>query len=425
MIGVWTFCVLAFIILPFQLESRTVTAYGFVLLAAFVATFAAGSFLASPTMPKRLEPYRKLLDLSLADKIIRIAATIAIIALLFDLANSDFSALDAAFKSRDERSVGVLMGRDTGGSLLFQLAFLTYPVGAIAIAREILFRERVNLVSLGFFGFGPPVLAALGMGGRGPILYAILIMVASFSARRLLFPKARQRKVRDASLQRIVAALALLLVMGVAMNYFVQVFVARASVMGGIEAMLQVSALNWGVSFDGTGSETLRSIVGDGNLYLIYVFLWYLVQGLVMSNAVFSEYSGDMTWGIYGLDLASAAMRRIDAQFVSNKLLPLVDIDVYGFLPSAFGSLYVDFWYFAFIPTFAWGYAAGFIYRRIATSDDSRWVLVGPFVTVGIIVSLMNTPLGFANGLATHFWLLVIAFAMRPVGQTTKKPVLA
>ncbi|WP_422061928.1 hypothetical protein [Sphingopyxis sp.] len=421
MIGVWTLCVLAFIILPFQLESRTVTAYGFVLLAAFVVTFAAGSFLASPTMPKRREPYGKLLDLSLADKIIRVAATVAIIALLFDLANSDFSALDAAFKDRDERSVGVLMGRDTGGSLLFQLAFLTYPVGAIAIAREILFRERVNLISLGFFGFGPPVLAALGMGGRGPILYAILIMMVSFATRRLLFPKVQQAKVRDASLQRIVVAVTLFLVMGVAMNYFVQVFVARASVMGGIEAMLQVSALNWGVSFDGAGSETLRSIVGDGNMYLIYVFLWYLVQGLVMSNAVFSDYGGDMTWGIYGLDLASAAMRRIDPQFVSNKFLPLVDINVYGFLPSAFGSLYVDFWYFAFIPTFAWGYAAGFVYRRIGISDDSRWVLIGPFITVGIIVSLMNTPLGFANGLTTHFWLLVVAFAIRPVSQTTKR----
>lgn len=425
MIGVWTICVLAYVIMPFQLENRTVTAYGFVLLAAFIGTFVAGSFLASPPMQKRKLPFNRALDLSLADRVICAIAIVAILALVIDLASADLSTLEAAFKDRDERSVGVLMGRDTGGSLFFQIALLTYPIGYVAIAREILFRARLNFLFLGFFGFAPPVLAALGMGGRGPILYALLIMTISFGTRRLLFPKTPRHRTRDASVKRIMAALVMLLVMGFAMNYFVQVFVVRANVLGGVEAMLQVSALIWGVSFDGPGSETLRSIVGDGNLYLIYVFLWYLVQGLVMSNIVFTQYAGDMTWGIYGLDLASAVMRRVDPQLVSSKLMPLVDVDVYGFLPSAFGSLYVDFWYFAFIPTFAWGYASGFIYRRIATSDDGRWVLVGPFIVVGIIFSLMNTPLGFGNGLITHWWLLVAAFAIRPVHRIAIQPALA
>jgi hypothetical protein len=32
---------------------------------------------------------------------------------------------------------------------------------------------------------------------------------------------------------------------------------------------------------------------------------------------------------------------------------------------------------------------------------------------MGIIFSLVNTPIGFANGLVTHFWL-VVTFLMMP-----------
>jgi hypothetical protein len=35
------------------------------------------------------------------------------------------------------------------------------------------------------------------------------------------------------------------------------------------------------------------------------------------------------------------------------------------------------------------------------------WLLIGPFATIGIVFSIINTPLGFTNGFVTHGWLLV------------------
>jgi hypothetical protein len=423
MLMIWTLAVSAFVILPFQIETRTVTVYGFALLACFIAIFVMGTFLASPIMPQRLGTYSKMLDFAPADNLIRIVVAIALASLLIDYLNADFNSLEDAFLDRDARSVGVLRGFDTGGSIFFQLGFLTYPIGYIAIARETIFRERVNLFSLAFLGFFPLVLASLVMGGRGPILYGFVVLVAAFLSRRFIFSRHNQVKKQRSTMKRTTTAVIFAVSILFAMNYFVKVFLVRANVAGGVDAMLQISALNWGVSFNGPGSEILRTLIGEGNMYLIYVFLWYLVQGLVISNVVFTQFSGDPTLGIYGIDLASALARRFDPHFVSSRLLPLADINVYGFLPNAFGSLYVDFKYFAFFLTLAWGYVCGFVYRRIAVSQDARWLFTAPFISVGLIFSLINTPLGFGNGLATHLWLLLVALLIRPVNVAIPRPI--
>jgi hypothetical protein len=39
--------------------------------------------------------------------------------------------------------------------------------------------------------------------------------------------------------------------------------------------------------------------------------------------------------------------------------------------------------------------------------------VVGPFVTLGLVFSLINTPLGFTNGLVTHAWLLAAFMLLR------------
>ena len=37
---------------------------------------------------------------------------------------------------------------------------------------------------------------------------------------------------------------------------------------------------------------------------------------------------------------------------------------------------------------------------------DPRWLMLVPFVSVGVVMSLNNTPLGLSNGLVLHAWLL-------------------
>lgn len=420
MVVVWALCASTYLILPFRLENRTMSSWGFILLAIFILVFVAGAFLASPGLPKRTLPFSQPLDFRLADRIIEAVTVIAVLAQVLDLLSGETLGLDAAFASRDERASGVLQGRETGGSLYFQIAFLAFPIGFCAIAREMLFRQRPKYLRLALLGFLPLVMTALAMGGRTPILYGIIVLGVCFQARSFTFPRQRRNLTTNQLLGRVVPSLVIFVGAAVAMNYFISVFVARANIVGGLEVMERVSAVTWGVSFDGPGSSSLRSVIGDGNMYLVYVFIWYLIQGLLMANTIFTDYDGGMTWGIYGLDLGSAVVRRIDPQLVSAKLAPLLDINVYGFLPSAFGSFYVDLSYFAVIPIFLWGYISGLVYRKANQTNDARWVFGGVFVTVGIIFSLINTPLGFGNGLIIHFWLLVLILVIRPPRQPVR-----
>jgi hypothetical protein len=63
---------------------------------------------------------------------------------------------------------------------------------------------------------------------------------------------------------------------------------------------------------------------------------------------------------------------------------------------------------------FFWGWLAGFVYRKIKLTPDARWVYLGPLITMGIVFSLINTPIGFGNGLIIHFWMLAVFFLARP-----------
>ena len=200
--------------------------------------------------------------------------------------------------------------------------------------------------------------------------------------------------------------------------YFVQVFFARADVAGGVEGMFGVASTSWGVNFNGRFSNVFFALLGPDGTYLVFVFVWYLVQGLVMSNAIFTEYNGSMMLGSYGVDLIAAAMRRINGQFIADGYAVLLRMNTYGFLPSAFGSLYVDFRFFGLIPCFLWGWLSGKVYANVKRGVDDRWLLLVPFVTVGIFFSLINTPIGFSNGFVTHIWM-VVAFLAAKVQRAT------
>ncbi len=413
MLWVWFLCAAAFFILPFRLETRTLESWGLVLLLLYLACFFVGSIVGSP-IRLGLKPAPKTgIDFTLSDRLILVGATVAILALGVEFYQGNFTDLSSAYQTRDARAAAVLQGESQGGSAFFQLAFLFYPVGFAALVREIVFRSQFNPVRIGYTAALPILMAALVMGGRGPILYGIFITVFALQARKLIYP-AVKLPGQGISLQKFAFGVVFTIVGLVAMNYFVDVFLVRASVVGGVEQMSNVAAQFWGVSFDGPGSKWLVSTVGQGNSYLIFVFIWYLVQGLVMSNEIFTGYEGPLGYGIYGIDLAAALVRRIDGGFVTDRFMPLLDLNVYGFLPSAFGSLFVDFWYFSFIIVYFWGWFTGFVYRKIRSEPDARWVFVGPFISMGIVFSLINTPIGFGNGLMIHAWMLGVFFLFRP-----------
>jgi hypothetical protein len=198
-----------------------------------------------------------------------------------------------------------------------------------------------------------------------------------------------------------------------ALNYFVEVFIIRAGAAGA-EGMFDAIADTWGVTFDGPMADAMKSTLGVGNTYLIFAFAWYLVQGIVISNVLFSSYGGAPQLGAYGIELVNAAVRRIDGSLISHVSFDLLDINVLGFLPSAFGTLYVDYWFFGLAVCAIWGNLAALVYKKVRTSSDGRWALVAPFIVQGVAFSVINTPFGLTNGFVTHSWILVVFLLARP-----------
>ncbi len=431
MLFVWLGCIATFYILPFQLEGRVMTLYGFMILMLFIGVFCVGSLAAARPQPQRPRPLNVTIDFQRTDRILMTAGTIAILASLLDVQGRDLLNLSDAYQVRSDRAGALLAGSESSSTIWFQIAFLTYPASYVYLVREVAFRTRPHVWRIIAFGMGPVVLASLAMGGRAPLFYALVMLVYGFALRKQLFPAAAIAKRRPAvaaglGMMRALPArrpfrlnnpakIGIGLLSMAMLAYLVEVFSARADIGGGLDAMFGVAELNWGVSFNGRFSDFFFDLFGPDGTYLIFIFAWYLVQGLVMSNVIFTDYDGSMMFGAYGLDLLAALMRRLNGEFIANGYAVLLDLNVYGFLPSAFGSLFVDLGFLGLIPCLIWGWLAGKVYGQVRRGQDSRWVLAVPFVTAGIFFSLINTPIGFSNGLVTHFWLVAAFVTARPM----------
>jgi hypothetical protein len=106
-------------------------------------------------------------------------------------------------------------------------------------------------------------------------------------------------------------------------------------------------------------------------------------------------------------------MRRVNGDWLASNFSHLLNLGTYGFLPSAFGCLFVDFKYFGILICFAWGWWCKSVYFKM-NSGNLRSMLLGPFMLNGIIFSLINTPFGFTNGFVTHLWLFIVYFMIKP-----------
>ncbi len=426
MLFVWLGCMATFYILPFQLEGRVMTLYGFMILLLFIGVFCAGALAAARPQPQRPRPSNVTIDFRLTDRVLVTAGVIAVLAALMDVQGRNLLDLADAYEVRSDRAGALLAGSQSDSTIWFQIAFLTYPAGYVYLLREVVFRARPKIWRIVAFGLAPVVMSSLAMGGRSPLLYVLLMLIFGFGLRKNLFKptvrkapgpganrtstggiKRKPFRLGPASKVGVIALGALFFV------YFVQVFAARADFGGGLDAMLGVAELRWGVSFNGRFSDIFFNLLGPDGTYLVFVFVWYMIQGFVMSNAIFSDYDGAMMLGGYGIDLVAALMRRLDGEFIASGYSVMMDMNTYGFFPSAFGSLYVDLGLFGLIPCLIWGWMAGKVYDQVKRGQDPRWLLAVPAVTVGIFFSLINTPLGFSNGLVTHFWLVAAFMTAR------------
>ncbi|MEP5731176.1 MAG: oligosaccharide repeat unit polymerase [Sulfitobacter sp.] len=423
MIFVWAAAALAFVILPFEMVSRAFHLDGILILFLFLIAFCAGACFNVIRMPQRPVTQFDSFPMRNADLFIKTLCILACITFGLEIIRGGALDLVSAYQQRSNQAQALLHGGLSNSSSLFKLGFLCYPAGYVYLVREIILERKPRLIPLVIFGILPGVLAGLALGGRAPLFNTIAYATIAYFCRSRVFPRIKGVKQKRKPWHQSLVRIATIALVVVAFNYFINVFIVRAEFVGGADMMLNIVALQWGVTFGGPTADLMIAFLGPVTTYLIFVFVWYLVQGLVMSNSLFVSYAGDALYGVYGIDLLSALMRRVDPIGVSAKFNYLLELDTYGFLPSAYGSIFVDFKFGGLVFIFIWGWLCGLVYRRTRQGHDPRWFLFVPFVIMGIIFSLINTPLGFANGFVTHVWLLAVfllapRYRTSPTGQT-------
>ncbi len=415
MLKVWTMCVLMYTVLPFYLVDKALTLEGVVVFLLFLGFFCGGAMMIEPAQRRRNLPVRQYrIDFSSTDALLTVAGVITIAAFLLDLRDKSVIDIALAYELRSERAGALLKGEASSSTLAFQVGFLTYPAAYAYAVRMIVFEPRLSLWRLAAFGFLPVLLATMAMGGRSPLLYGIVVCLLSAGARRAYRDRQGQPQVKPRKAgARFVKTLGIAAVVFGAMYYFVAVFFTRAELFGGGAGMFKVAEESWGIGFRGPVADAMFYVLGTEWTYIVFVFNWYVVQGLLMANFLFTDYQSPMQLGVYGVDLVSALVRRFDGPLVARHFDALQQIGTYGFFPSAWGSLYVDLWWFGLAASAVWGALATLVYRNIRLARDSRWLIFAPFVTMGIVFSFINTPIGFSNGLVTHAWLLFAFFKLR------------
>jgi len=411
MLITWAGAFVLFFALPFELTSRSFSWTGFAVLILFILFFSFGAILKTFRLPPRRQVSKVYLNFKRFDFFTKIASIITIIVFSLDIIQNNSLNLADAYANRSSQAQALLHGDISGSSIWFKIGFLIYPASYIYIIKEIIFTQKLRSIQFAFYGLLPGVMSAIAMGGRATMFNIIAYSMLAYNIRRKRFPQSKkiQNNFKTSKFKLFLA----LLIISAAFFYFVNVFIERAMVAGGTVYMLDMVGDIWGVQFSGPIYEIALQVFGPLFVFVIFVFSWYLLQGLVMSNYLFVNYDGSPLLGVYGLDLASAAVRRTNPEWVSEKFNYLLSMDTYGFLPSAFGSIFIDFKYFGFLIVMIWGWLAGLVYLRIKTSNDPRWLLFVPYVVFGILFSLINTPLGYSNGLMSHLWLIIGFFLVK------------
>ncbi len=412
MTSLWAACAVAFAILPFQMLGQPTRTLGFVGLALFLMAFVVGCLLVTPHARPQAGTRWRRVDTRLAEATLAGVSLLATLLLMMDVRDKSLFDLVIAYELRSAAADALLHAEESSSSVWFQAAFLVYPAAFPFMAIHLIHAQRVSWVRVLLVGVLPVLLATLAMGGRSPLMYALMVIVLSWSARKRIRPSPPAPRGK-----RVVRALSIALVLltssALLTAYFSAVFAARAS-LGESDDLWATAETLWNVGFKGALYGPIEALLGEGGAYQLFAFSWYFLQGIVMSNFLFSGYDGPVQLGIYGIDIVSAVMRRIDPERVAMGFDTLLTLGTYGFLPSAWGSLYVDFGLAGLLACALWGVFATWVWRCTAIERRGNWLTVAPFVTIGIVFSLVNTPFGFSNGFVTHGWLLLAFVLTRP-----------
>ena len=274
MLGVWGLCVAAYVLLPYQLLERELTTQGVVILAVFIAAYLVGTLMVPTRRLASLVAPPTRINADKAEMWLMAASGLATVFFILDAKDKDLFDLAVAYELRSETADALLKGEASNSSVWFQMAFLLYPAGYVYTAVHALYARRVQAWKLVVFGLLPIGLATVGMGGRVPIFYAVIVAWLALKERKKighLNPQQAQHSTRRKWLVRLVW----FVVLAALFQYFAAVFMIRAAVAGGSMEMFDVAEQRWGVGFRGPMSGLIFAVFGEDIAYLIFIFTWY------------------------------------------------------------------------------------------------------------------------------------------------------
>ena len=173
MLKVWALCILLYGVLPFYLVEKHLTLQGFIVLFLFLVAFCLGALLVQPG--RRMPAAPPQLDFSRTERLLAATSLVAIISLLIDMQDKSVFDLAVSYELRSDQAAALMEGAESTSSMWFQIGFLTYPAGYAYMVRSIVFERRPSFTRLAAFGLLPVLMGTVAMGGRAPLLYAIVI----------------------------------------------------------------------------------------------------------------------------------------------------------------------------------------------------------------------------------------------------------
>src|SRR4051794_18360502 len=122
MLMIWGICILAFLLLPFVLIGRTLSAWGFLVLCLFIAAFCFGAvsrtLVGQLRAPQSVVPRELGFDFGRADMWLTIASLAAIAVIGAELFSGNYLDLSAAWEIRADRANNLLIGEFSDSSLM-------------------------------------------------------------------------------------------------------------------------------------------------------------------------------------------------------------------------------------------------------------------------------------------------------------------
>jgi hypothetical protein len=332
------------------------------------------------------------------------------------LTSQGLSDLAGLTELRYERAEDLLAASEISKGVLTYCGYLLYPALYLVVAIAICYYEGLRargklLLTLNMIG--PFVLAVL-FGGRSPIFVLFLIIAASCVVRRLLGLRA-------------LPAGAFLKVAGIG---GVLGFILYTNVIWFARLELSVSTVNvllahaeriWGIE-PSHRFESWLAGMGKQDLMVPLLGAWfYFFQGPSIFERLTSAGGYPVLFGGYHIDIVAAGFRLFPETrtMLADGYASLLKSNVYGFFPTAWGSLLIDFSFGAFPLIALWGAVCGTTYARLRRYGRPGDAIYYVFLFYSIMIGPISAPFGLANSFVTFLYFLGFKLWLTSTGTPT------